>query len=100
MTTDRERGPQENITKITKLNNLGKITNQASGRHKNDKCLTRTWERDPTIVTKITNLAKIATQASDSNKNGITTLEDGQEIGTPGKYYKTMKRKNIVKTTN
>lgn len=45
-------------------------------------------------------LAKIATQASDSNKNGITTLEDGQEIGTPGKYYKIMKRKNIVKTTN
>jgi len=98
--TDRERGPHENIKKNTKLNNLGKITNQASGRHKNDKCLTRTWEGDPTNVTKITNLAKIITQASDSNKNGITTLEDGQVMGAPRKYYKIMKRKNIVKTTN
>lgn len=93
MKTDRERGPHENITKITKLNNLGKITSQASGRHKNDKYLTRTWEGDPTNVTKITNLAKITTQASDSNKNGITTLEDGQVMGAPRKYYKNNERK-------
>ena len=82
------------------MTNLAKIINQASDRHKNDKCLTGTRDEVPTNLTNVTrkaNLAKIASLLSNSSKKQF--LKTKKEMG-PHKYKQNAKNNKSSGTSS
>ena len=82
------------------MTNLAKITNQASDRHKNNKCLTGTREGVPHKFDKSNEkkiLAKIANLSSNSSKKQF--LKTNEERG-PQKYKQNTKNSKSRETSN
>ena len=79
------------------MTNLRKTWNQASDRHKNNRCLTGTRDGVPTNLTKITkkaNIAKTANLSSNSSKKQV--LKTNKERAHH-KYKKMLKTTNFEK---
>lgn len=79
------------------MTNLAKITNQASDRHKNNKCLTRKRDGVPKKLTKITkkaNPAQISNLSGNSSKKQFLRTKNNKSNETSNQASDRFKNDN------